>query len=112
MVTDAGTAAPDDTISQFFAAHVAMARRRAVPVPAKRRTDSNQPGRSRAPFRTGSRQTSGPGAPLAAAAREFALPPAPLHHLLDAFEQDVRKTAMPNRALFTFCIALPIVSES
>lgn len=32
-------------------------------------------------------------APLASAARDFALPPAPLHHLLDAFEQDVRKTA-------------------
>lgn len=32
-------------------------------------------------------------APLAAAARDFALPPQPLHALLDAFEQDVRKTA-------------------
>ncbi|MGK2950329.1 MAG: chloride channel protein [Acidimicrobiales bacterium] len=32
LVTDTGTAAPDDTISQFFAEHVAMARRRAVPV--------------------------------------------------------------------------------
>jgi squalene synthase HpnC len=31
-------------------------------------------------------------AALAAAAREFQLPAAPLHHLLDAFEQDVRKT--------------------
>jgi squalene synthase HpnC len=30
---------------------------------------------------------------LATAARDFALPPQPLHHLLDAFEQDVRKTA-------------------
>jgi len=32
-------------------------------------------------------------APLATAAREFALPPQPLHALLDAFEQDARKTA-------------------
>ncbi|RYF17055.1 MAG: squalene synthase HpnC [Comamonadaceae bacterium] len=32
-------------------------------------------------------------APLAAAARDFALPSRPLHALLDAFEQDVRKTA-------------------
>jgi CIC family chloride channel protein len=32
LVTDTGTAAPDDTISQFFAEHVAMARRRAVPL--------------------------------------------------------------------------------
>lgn len=32
-------------------------------------------------------------ADLAAAARDFALPPQPLHDLLDAFEQDVRKTA-------------------
>lgn len=30
---------------------------------------------------------------LAAAARDFGLPSRPLHHLLDAFEQDVRKTA-------------------
>lgn len=29
---------------------------------------------------------------LAAAAREFQLPAGPLHHLLDAFEQDVRRT--------------------
>lgn len=31
-------------------------------------------------------------APLATAAAEFRLPPEHLHHLLDAFEQDVRKT--------------------
>jgi squalene synthase HpnC len=30
---------------------------------------------------------------LASAARDFRLPAQPLHHLLDAFEQDVRKTA-------------------
>lgn len=32
LVTDPATASPDDTLAQFFAEHVAMARRRAVPV--------------------------------------------------------------------------------
>lgn len=32
LVTDPATAAPDDTLTQFFAEHVSMARRRAVPV--------------------------------------------------------------------------------
>ena len=47
-------------------------------------------------------------APLASAVKEFQLPAAPLHHLLDAFEQDVRKTAAgqgyDNRAdLLAYC---------
>src|SRR5581483_9125466 len=32
LVTDVPTASPDDTLSRFFAAHVALSRRRAVPV--------------------------------------------------------------------------------
>jgi squalene synthase HpnC len=42
---------------------------------------------------TGSARWPGVFAALAAAAREFSLPPPLLHALLDAFEQDVRKTA-------------------
>lgn len=42
---------------------------------------------------TGSQRWPGVFAALATAARDFQLPAAPLHHLLDAFEQDVRKTA-------------------
>jgi squalene synthase HpnC len=42
---------------------------------------------------TGSGQWPRVFAALGAAAAEFRLPAAPLHHLLDAFEQDVRKSA-------------------
>lgn len=41
---------------------------------------------------TASARWPGVFGPLGAAARDFQLPAAPLHHLLDAFEQDVRKT--------------------
>jgi squalene synthase HpnC len=51
---------------------------------------------------------SGVFAALATAAREFELPSEPLHHLLDAFEQDVRKTAggegyADRAALLAYC---------
>jgi len=42
---------------------------------------------------TASQRWPGVFAALATAVRDFQLPAAPLHHLLDAFEQDVRKTA-------------------
>ncbi len=42
--------------------------------------------------------------PLARAAEHFRLPAAPLHHLLDAFEQDVHNPAYPDRAaLLDYC---------
>jgi squalene synthase HpnC len=42
--------------------------------------------------------------PLALRAREFALPAASLHHLLDAFEQDVHNPPYPDRpSLLAYC---------